>query len=199
MKLKPTIKLSEASQDLVRTSNLLKSEMLYLTQPLRKSDDLVKDALPVMFSIRSLIRAQVSHIEAVCYLIRRMLLSLPKDILISEFSHADRLKLDDKRINKSDNAEVTNRMGTKDNIDFSFKSFAKIFTKDFQLIKGTAWENFLVVLDARDRLTHPKSFDSQIISPSEWESLEKTDEWFTSETNRMLNQAKKENQFMAQP
>ena len=199
MKLTPTSRLSEAAQDLVRTSNLLKAEMLYLTQPLRLSQNIVKDAEPIMYSIRSLVRAQISHIEAVCYLTRRMVLSLPIDILKLEFTESDLLKLDDKRKNKSDGSNVILRMGTRENINFSFMSFAKIFTLDFQLEKGRGWENFLVVLSARDNLTHPKTFETQIISPNQWESLQETDNWFTKETNRMLNEAKDENPFIAQP
>ncbi|MFQ3248005.1 MAG: hypothetical protein ACI9SP_004665 [Arenicella sp.] len=199
MKLEPTKKLAEAGQNLVRTSNFLKAEMSYLVAPLRKSNDYVRDAEAVMFSYRSVVRAQISHIEAVCHLMRKMVLSVDEEKLKIVFTDAEILRLQDKKVDRKDSSKhITFFPDSLSNLGFSFGSFAKVFAPNFVLQKsGVGWEHYLVLLRVRNRLTHPKSFDSQMVTGDETESAHIADDWFTKEVNRLLHLAKKENTFLA--
>ena len=198
MKLEPTQELAEAAQNLVRVNNYLKAEMQYLIEPLRDVGDSEQEADAIMFSIRAAIRAEISHIEAICYLLRRMVLALKKEELIKCFDDTDVLTLQDLKVDRNNRSKLVPYLSTtKAGLDFSFSSFARIFTDSYTLQKGDqGWESFLKALSIRNDITHPKGRRGLIISPEEFEHVKKTDTWFTSETNRLLKMAKEENGFL---
>lgn len=167
MELEPTNELAEAANELIKTSNYLKAEMNHLVEPLRNSDDYIRDAMAVMTSYRLIIRAQISHIEAICHLMKRMVLSISDSKLSGEFEQREILQLQNMKKDRKDPSKLISFYPeSKSNLNFSFNSYARVFAPTFILQnEGRGWQDYLTLLQVRNRMTHPKDLNSQI---GEW-------------------------------
>lgn len=75
--------------------------------------------------------------------------------------------------------------GLRENVKFTFSMYARArsassgFTKP--LAKDPRWSNFYEAIKVRNRLTHPKSAEDLIVSDSDWEAVQASEEWFTEQ------------------
>lgn len=143
----------------------------------------------IQFYSRSFIRNFFSYVEGISFFMR---------FLVIEASINGIIQLDNKIIAKMDEKEfdpIANVIGEKskfnkfkENIDLSFKQFAKSFDSNFKLDKQCAgWEIFNELLTVRNQITHPKRPQSYILHEKTIKNMHNGALWFTESIISLIN------------
>lgn len=143
----------------------------------------------IQFCSRSFIRNFFSYVEGISFFMR---------ILVLEAFQKGIIHLDNKiiaKMNEREFDELTDIIGKKnkfnsfkENLDLSFKQFAKAFGSDFQLDKRcVGWEVFNELLKVRNHITHPKNPQGYVLQEKTIKNMHNGALWFTESTISLIN------------
>ena len=125
---------------------------------------------------RVFVRAVIALIEGQNYQLKLITLEACKHKQVS-FSNADLALLKDEKF-----------VSLKDNLKFSFKTFALAFDLDYKLAIGVGdrWKSFITAIEIRNRLTHPKTVDQVLVTDKDLEEVKKAHDWFAQSITDLI-------------
>lgn len=165
--------MSEISNSIERTSALYEKELSYIAGNIDNDE--------TGFWARTYIRTAVSFFEAELHLQRLELLEYCRKNN-HKISPEVTVYLTNKKYELNENGDLNERylqQNIKSSIKFVFKQFSEI--KGYELFRRyeeSGWGNLVETLKVRNRITHPKRFDEQIVSKKEVEDCTEAIEWF---------------------
>lgn len=147
------------------------------------------------FWYRNLIRAFVTEVEGLLFVMRRIAvwaydrgeinMSIAEAVLARETEY--RIDARRKRIEER---ERSNRL--LENFILAFSLFPQVFRANFQINYGDqGWEAFQKVVEARNSLTHPKSPEDTLLKPDMYDTISRASAWFYSRISDLLKSVDK--------
>lgn len=126
------------------------------------------------FYMRTFLRSLMSSFECITYLSKQLLLSLNRHFEIP-LSDDDLHFINETRKKKDTGEIVKQNIELKDNFKGIFKIFNKIFGDSIELdCNAKEYSILLETIQIRHNLTHPKHYDSLIITPDNFDKITNT-------------------------
>ena len=143
------------------------------------------------FRRRTLTRTLFAVIEGTIFALKHLLLEEHR-VGILDLSTAECVVLAEEsyRVDQSGKLKKSVRyLNLKGNVKFTLSMYALArgaplgFT--VPLAEDPRWQSFCNAIDIRNRLMHPKSAEDLIMSDSEWEDVQASEEWFTEQREHL--------------
>lgn len=137
---------------------------------------------------RSYVRAVFALVEGVTFVMKQFALSVHESGGIT-FPSAELALLREEQYDLDKGTPRTQQKFLKvaDNMRFAFKMFAEAFQSTYILDTSVHhWQRFLVAIDVRNRITHPKAPDDLIISDDEMRRIQEVAAWYRTVTGDLF-------------
>jgi len=134
------------------------------------------------FARRSYIRSIFAYVEGSVWLFKQLCLYAVRSVDEITVTNSEYSILEEKSYELKRNGEIQERIKfirLPDNIRFTFKILNKFLLRDVDIKAGTKeWEFFLIALNIRHRITHPKDATEYQVEDKEIELCMNVCTWF---------------------
>jgi hypothetical protein len=139
------------------------------------------------FIKRTYTRSFFSMIEGVTFQLKRIALQANKKTNV--FEAFEILLLEERTGHLASNGIAKDRnakLQLLTNLQFAIRSVAKALNLKFEINKGSGWTALCAAVKVRDRITHPKTTESLLISDDDMQILGQANAWFRDEIARLI-------------
>ena len=160
----------------------LREPLIIILQDAAEAEVYLDDNLGSQFARRTYIRSIFAAIEGTLWLLKTACLAGKSSKGVRVFNPAEFALLKEESYDLKSNGEVkvsSKFLKLPDNIKFVFKYINKRVTVATDIgVGGKHWEEFLLALEVRNRITHPKNASAFTIKDEEIELCRRTSHWF---------------------
>ena len=145
------------------------------------------DFFPESFIKRTYTRSFFSMVEGITYQLKKIALQANKEANV--FEAFEIALLEERAGHLADNGVAKDRnakLRLLPNLQFAIRAAAKALNLNFILNKGSGWEALDDAVKIRDRITHPKTTESLLISDNDMRVLGQANAWFRDEIASLI-------------
>ena len=154
---------------------------------------------PSDFANRSFVRTYFAYVEGVVFLLREVLRATcdGTDILTA----SENATLNGQRLKKLDNGDeelVPFNQGMSESLKFMLRTYPKGHgINNYEPKLGSGWQSMMAAIKIRDRLMHPKSLVSLMLTQTEVVCIDGAREWWHESVRSLLSTCEQEDKRLA--